>query len=175
MTRAEIAGLFEEDTVTCHRVVNTSARQNQSVIAPEGGDHDRDCHQDHSRWAERHFHRFSRHGVRRNSQSRECIQRQGDNVSEIREQIKQDHGAATDQKGARQIASGVAYLAARESDVIPRRLSEQWTYHGDAQEHHQPKSVRGLQTRLCCAGVPSDVGPWTPPVRGISRTARIPT
>ena len=44
VTGAEIAGAFEENTIARHRVVDASARENQSVIAAEGRDHNRDRH-----------------------------------------------------------------------------------------------------------------------------------
>ena len=35
---------FEEQTVACHRIVNAGSGKNQTIIAPEGRNHDCCCH-----------------------------------------------------------------------------------------------------------------------------------
>ncbi len=119
VTRVKRGDALEKKTVTRHRVVDARARQNQSIVASEGGDHDRNGHQDHAGLAQRRFHRFSSHSIRRFLQSGKGAERQRHHVSNIGEQIESDHRATTNQQRARQVASGVADLAAGESDVVP--------------------------------------------------------
>ena len=115
--RVDAVDSFEEQTIARHRVVNTRARQNQSIVTTKRRDHDRDRHDDRAAWSKHSLHHRGRDTIlRRVLNSRK---RQRHDVSEVREQIERHDQAAAEQQRARQILPGIAHFAGRERHVVP--------------------------------------------------------
>ena len=78
------------------------------------------------------------------------LDRQGGQVGEVGQQIKDDDQAGAQRQAQRQVAVRVADLAGREGDVVPGVGREQGADHGAAHDH---------QRRQCPATAPACAPP----------------
>src|SRR5207248_3326926 len=95
---------FEEQTVTCHRIVNASAGENETVVATERGDHDRSCHAHRTRLTEDCVHHCHSDSIVR------CVldfrKGQHSDVGKIGQHIENDDDAAAHDQCAHKIFPG---------------------------------------------------------------------
>ena len=155
--------IAEEQAVPSHRVIDTGSRQDQTVGATEGGKHDSHRHQRASRRAEHLGHHCGPHailsGVLDATLQDGCaigaaVQRQGGQVDQVAENIKQDHdpGAYSERQG--EIAAGVLDLASREGHVVPGISGKQRPHlrnreNGQAADQHCRPSHTHLDGVFC--------------------------
>src|ERR1035438_4908517 len=113
----ELAGGPEEQAVASHRIIDARTRQDQPVVAAEGGDHDRDGHDDSTSTAEDRFNGSGGHAVIRGIL--DLVERQQAEIGDMGQQVedRDEAGARREREG--DIAARILYLAGGESDVVP--------------------------------------------------------
>ena len=117
----------KKQCVARHRIIDTGAGENKTVVATESGNHDRDGHCNCARSAKHGTHRGDRDAILRrvlNFGKRERRQ-----VSDVSQDVERHDDRATDEQRPRQIFSRIADLTAGKSDVIPGRLREKRPSH----------------------------------------------
>jgi hypothetical protein len=153
---------FKEQTVARHRIVNASSGENETVVATEGGDHDRCCHAHRTGTTEDCVHHCHCDPIPR------CVfdfrKRQHSDVGKIGQQIKDDYAAASDHQRTHKIFSRLAHFAADKRDIRPGSLREERTHHRFSKEQRERKSTNKCETGLSSLWTPT-VSPRIPPAR----------
>src|SRR6266496_1562267 len=121
----ELARLSEEQAIARHGVVRARAGKNQSIIATERRDHDRDRHNRRATSGKNCINGSRSHSIGGNSF--DCLDRQGN-------------------QRKRNIAFRILYLAGGEGDVVPRVSSEQGISLRDTNTDKQSKRNSRGQT-----------------------------
>ena len=153
---------FEEQTVARHRIVNASSGENETVVATEGGDHDRSCHAHRTGLTEDCVHHCHSDSIVR------CVldfrKGQHSDVGKIGQHIENDDDAAAHDQRAHKIFSRLAHFAADKRDICPGGLREEWPDHRFSKQQRERKSTNECETGLSTLWTPT-VRPRIPPAR----------
>ena len=161
----------KEQSIAGHRVIDASARENQSVVTAKCRNHDRHRHDHRALRAKDSLHRRARHspliGLLNSGE------RQRHDVSDIRQQIQTDNYTTTNQKRQRQVTSRVLDLTSSERDVVPGWLREQRAGHRASEDDCQSQAPSQGQAWLRLLRS-TTIRPGTPPRWSVSGARMIP-
>src|SRR4051812_37799929 len=139
MVFVQFADAPEEKSIPRHRVVSPRSRENQAIVAAEGGDHDRNRHNGRAGPWEDYVRGLGRDPVAR--RILDCGERKRSEVSDVCEQIKSDDEEGAEREREWNIASRIFHFAGGEGDVVPCVRGEKRVGLRDADANK--KSERG--------------------------------